>query len=139
MASNLYDLLRLSKQLPPERQLDSGEVEWSNKIPIAGSRNVDIYKGRYLQREDVMIKVIRTVNPKDEKNVEVCHPDSKIAPVIDISLADQTRGRTLGKHIRNGSGKAYYTILRFLHHRWPSSVSQYPGQCHTRLNTMSEL
>jgi hypothetical protein len=71
MASNLYDLLRLSKQLPPERQLDSGEVEWSNKIPIAGSRNVDIYKGRYLQREDVMIKVIRTVNPKDEKNVEV--------------------------------------------------------------------
>lgn len=71
MASNLYDLLRLSKQLPPERQLDSGEVEWSNKIPIAGSRNVDIYKGRYLQREDVTIKVIRTVNPKDEKNVEV--------------------------------------------------------------------
>ena len=72
MASNLYDLLRLSKQLPPVHQLDSGEVEWSDKIPVAGGRNVDIYKGRYLQREDVMIKVIRTINPKDERSVEVC-------------------------------------------------------------------
>ena len=40
MAKNLYSLL------------------W---VPIEGGRNVDMYMGRYLQSEDVRIKVMRTV------------------------------------------------------------------------------
>ena len=71
MAKNLYELLRLSNLVPPECQLDSGEVEWSGEV-IEGGKNVDMYKGRYLQSQDVRIKVIRSVNMKDEKTVEVC-------------------------------------------------------------------
>ena len=72
MAMNLYELLRLSNLVPPECQLDSGEVEWSGEIPGEGGKNVDMYKGRYLQSQDVKIKVIRFVNMKDQKTVEVC-------------------------------------------------------------------
>jgi serine/threonine protein kinase len=68
MASNLYELLRLSNELPPQRQLDSGEVEWTGKVPVGGSRNVDIYRGLYLKRENVTIKVIRSVK-KDEESI----------------------------------------------------------------------
>ena len=75
LAKNLYNLLRLSDRLPPERQLHSGMVEWSGEIPIEGGKNVDMYKGRYLQSEDVRIKVIRTVNMKDERTIEVCCRD----------------------------------------------------------------
>lgn len=70
MIKNLYDLLRLSNQLPPRCQLNSGEVEWSDDIPIS-TNNIDVYKGRFLRNEDVKIKVIRSINMKDEKNVEV--------------------------------------------------------------------
>jgi hypothetical protein len=68
MAKNLYNLLESSKLLPPECQLHSGMVE-----EIPGSRNVDIFKGRYLQSEDVRIKVVRTVNMKNENRVKVCY------------------------------------------------------------------
>ena len=73
MAKNLYDLLRLSDQLPPNCQLDSGEVEWSGDTPTMGSPNVEMHKGRFLHSEDVRIKVIRSIDLKDEKNVEVDH------------------------------------------------------------------
>ncbi len=72
MAKNLYNLLRLSSLLPPECQLHSGMVEWSGDVPIGSGRNVDMYKGRYLQSEDVRIKAMRTVNMKDENTVKVC-------------------------------------------------------------------
>ena len=78
MESNLYDLLRVSGQLPPQSQLESGEVQLMDSIPIAGSRNVDIYKGRYLQREDVMVKVIRSVK-KDDGNIQACCTDAQFA------------------------------------------------------------
>jgi len=71
MAKNLYRLLRLSNLVPPECQLDSGEIEWSGEVPIdGGNKNVDMYKGLYLQSEDVRIKVIRSVNMKDENTVK---------------------------------------------------------------------
>jgi hypothetical protein len=70
MASNLYDLLRLSHQLLPRLQLDSGEVEWSNDDPLYGWKDFTVFKGRYLKREDVMIKVIRSAK-KDEKRIDV--------------------------------------------------------------------
>ena len=72
MAENLYELLRSSGRVPPELELKSGEVEWPKEKPNGGS--VDICKGRYLQSADVRIKVIRSVNMKDEKTVMVCHP-----------------------------------------------------------------
>jgi hypothetical protein len=71
MAKNLYDLLRLSDQLPPNCQLNSGEVEWSGDMPTMGNPNVEMYKGRFLHSEDVMIKVICYIDVKDEKTVEV--------------------------------------------------------------------
>ncbi len=74
MAENLYELLWSSGRIPPECLLNSGEVEWWGEIPAEGSKNVDMYKGRYLHSQDVRIKVIRSVNMKDEKCVEVCHP-----------------------------------------------------------------
>ena len=75
MAKNLYNLLRLSTLLPPECQLHSGMVQWSGEVPIeGGNKNVDMYKGLYLESEDVRIKVIRTVNMKDDNTVKVCLP-----------------------------------------------------------------
>jgi hypothetical protein len=68
---NLHDLLLLSKQLPPNCQLNSGEVQWSGEIPAEGGKDVDLYKGRYLHSEDVKIKVVRSVNMKDENTVKV--------------------------------------------------------------------
>ncbi|KAF8633770.1 hypothetical protein AX15_001276 [Amanita polypyramis BW_CC] len=88
--SNLYDLLRMSGQLPPHSQLDSGEVQWTDRIPVSGSRNVDIYKGRYLQREDVMIKVIRSVK-MDEQSL------NRIKREIQLWATIYERDK--GKHI----------------------------------------
>ena len=77
MSENLYHLLQSSGLVPRELQLNSGEVEWTQEGSNVG--NVDMYKGRYLQSEDVRIKVIRSVNMKDEKAVRVSFPgtDSK--------------------------------------------------------------
>ena len=46
-----------------------------------------MYQGRYLQSEDVRIKVIRSVNMKDGNTVIVCHSDadSKYPPMTHIS------------------------------------------------------
>ncbi len=95
MAKNLYRLLQLSNLVPPECQLDSGEIEWSGEVPIeGGNKNVDMYKGLYLQSEDVRIKVIRSVNMKDENTVKVC-----------LSVV---------RNLRSGQGKTRYTILWIL-------------------------
>jgi hypothetical protein len=107
MAVNLYELLRLSNLVPPECQLDSGEVEWSGEVPIEGGKNVDMYKGRYLQSQDVRIKVIRSVNMKDEKTVEVCFRlwslacDSKYLQRIrrEVQLWAEIFRMDQGKHV----------------------------------------
>jgi hypothetical protein len=69
VATNLYDLLQLSNQLPPDCQLD-GMVELSRDMPIP-SGHADMCKGRYLYRKDVRIKVIRSANPKDPDTIKV--------------------------------------------------------------------
>jgi hypothetical protein len=92
MAKNLYSLLRLSKQLPPRCQLDSGEVEWSGEVHTMGTRNADMYKGRFLQSEDVRIKVIRSVNSNDEQSIEVCHSVTESLFVTHESSENQARG-----------------------------------------------
>lgn len=74
MAKNLYDLLQLSNQLPPDCRLD-GMVEWSGKA--TPGQNADTYKGRYLHSQDVRIKVIRSVNAGDEKSIKARHPNSE--------------------------------------------------------------
>ncbi len=92
MIKNLYDLLRLSNQLPPECQLNSGEVEWSDDIPTISTNNMDVYKGRFLRSEDVKIKVIRFVNMRDEKNVEVRHVGTESLSVTHMHPEGQARG-----------------------------------------------
>ena len=77
MAENLYELLWSSGRIPPDRLLNSGEVEWSGEIPTEGSKNVDMYRGRYLNSQNVRIKVIRSVDMKDENCVEVRLPGAK--------------------------------------------------------------
>jgi len=66
LATNLYDLLQLSNQLPPNCYLD-GMVELSHDVPISG----DMYKGRYLHSKDVRIKVIRSADPKYFNTINV--------------------------------------------------------------------
>lgn len=80
MAENLHKLLQSSGRVPPELQLNSGEVEWPKERFNSG--NVDICKGRYLHSEDVRIKVVRSVNMKDENAVRVSLPgaDPKYPP-----------------------------------------------------------
>ena len=61
MAQNLYKLLKLSSLAPPECQPNSGEVEWAGEVPIeGGTKNVAMYKGRYLQSEDVRSSTLLT-------------------------------------------------------------------------------
>jgi hypothetical protein len=71
MAENLYELLRSSGRIPPECQLNSKVVEWAGGRGMEDGNNVDMYKGRYLNSQDVRIKVIRSINMKDENNVKV--------------------------------------------------------------------
>ena len=107
MAINLYELLQLSNLVPRECQLDSGDIEWSGEIPIEGGKNVDMYKGRYRKSQDVRIKVIRSVNMKDEKTVEVCFRlwsvacDSKILKKIrrEVELWVKIYDVDKGSHI----------------------------------------
>jgi hypothetical protein len=104
MAQNLFKLLKLSNVAPPECQLDSGEVEWAGEVPIeGGTKNTDIYKGRYLQSEYVRIKVIRSVNMKNERTVEVCR-HAGILPNLRLKVPseDKTRGQVVGRYICNG-------------------------------------
>lgn len=119
MASNLYDLLRLSNQLPPQIQLDSGEVEWTNRVPTGGCKNVDIYKGRYLNREDVTIKVIRTVRKDEEtinrirREIELwakMHDIDKgrhIVPFYGFCTTDGVRLALISPWIAHGDALAY--------------------------------
>lgn len=94
LKTNLHNLLSSSKLLPPNCQLNSGEVQWSDEIPTEGSKNADIYKGRYLHSEDVRIKVFRSVNMKDEETVKVCLPgiDSTSLSATHIRSESQARG-----------------------------------------------
>ena len=71
MAENLYELLRSSGHIPPECLLNSKVVEWAGDRRMENDNNIDMYKGRYLNRQDVRIKVIRAVNMKDKNNVNV--------------------------------------------------------------------
>ena len=91
LKTNLHNLLSLSKLLPPNCQLNSGEVQWSDEIPTEGSKNGDIYKGRYLHSEDVKIKVIRSVNMKDEEIVKVCLPGIDVKPCPRLIYAQRVR------------------------------------------------
>lgn len=89
MAENLYELLWSSGRIPPECLLNSGEVEWSGEILAEGSKNVDMYRGRYLNSQNVRIKVIRSVNMIDEKCVEVCPPGTKASSILTMPIEDQ--------------------------------------------------
>jgi len=57
------------KQLLPNPQLNSGEVEWSSQA----SKNADMHKGRFLHCEDVRMRVIRAAEMRDERGVQVCY------------------------------------------------------------------
>ncbi|KAJ3710941.1 kinase-like domain-containing protein [Lentinula raphanica] len=65
LASNLYELQQISDNLLPNMNLQSGEVVREGNFPVSGTAAMDIYKGRYLNREDVAIKVVRAVNSNE--------------------------------------------------------------------------
>ena len=104
MSENLYHLLQSSGLVPRELQLNSGEVEWTQEGSNVG--NVDMYKGRYLQSEDVRIKVIRSVNMKDEKTVRVSFPDADLKYPPRDSLAFRELG------VRSSCGRDYIKWIK---------------------------
>ncbi|KAJ3903461.1 kinase-like domain-containing protein [Lentinula edodes] len=65
LASNLYELQQRTDTLLPNMNLQSGEVVREGNFPVSGTAAMDIYKGRYLNREDVAIKVVRAVNSNE--------------------------------------------------------------------------
>ena len=71
MAKNLFELLQSSGRIPPECQLNSKVVEWDERKHMTNGNNIDMYKGRYLDSQDVRIKVIRSIDMRDEKSVKV--------------------------------------------------------------------
>ncbi|KAF8736279.1 hypothetical protein AX14_000540 [Amanita brunnescens Koide BX004] len=120
MAENLYELLWSSGRIPPDRLLNSGEVEWSGEIPTEGSKNVDMYRGRYLNSQNVRIKVIRSVDMKDENCVERIRREvemwvkifdvdrgSHIIPFYGFYSPDGLRLALVSPWIDNGNALAY--------------------------------
>jgi hypothetical protein len=69
LAKNLYVLLRLSNQVPPECRLDSGEVAYD--VHAISNEDVDMYKGRFLYSQDVRIKVIRSPIKDHRESIRV--------------------------------------------------------------------
>ena len=88
MAENLYELLRSSGRIPPECQLNSKVVEWAGERRMENGNNIDMYKGRYLNSQDVKIKVIRSINMKNENNVKVRLIDVGSSLVTQCALED---------------------------------------------------
>ena len=72
LSRNLYDLQLSTKILLPDPNLVSGEITEIEPRAVFGTANVDIYRGRYLRRETVAIKVVRAVEG-DEHTMRVSH------------------------------------------------------------------
>ncbi|KAF9256249.1 kinase-like protein [Marasmius fiardii PR-910] len=65
-ASNLYELQVTTKTLLPNPQLVSGEITDVEERAVTGTSAMDIFRGRYLHRETVAIKVMRSL-PANER------------------------------------------------------------------------
>jgi hypothetical protein len=55
---------------------------------MENGNNIDMYKGRYLNSQDVKIKVIRSINMKNENNVKVRLIDVGSSLVTQCALED---------------------------------------------------
>ncbi|KAF9256245.1 kinase-like protein [Marasmius fiardii PR-910] len=64
-ASNLYELQVTTKTLLPNPQLVSGEITDIEKQPVSGTTTMNIFRGRYLRRRPVAIKVMRSVDANE--------------------------------------------------------------------------
>ncbi|KAF8328330.1 kinase-like domain-containing protein [Amanita rubescens] len=110
MAKNLYDLLQLSNQLPPNCQLDSRMVEWAGEAPFAGDRNAEMYEGRYLRSQDVRIKVIRSRIRREVELWSKIHNTDQgkhIIPFCGFYSPDGVRLALVSPWISNGDALAY--------------------------------
>ncbi|KAF8351809.1 kinase-like domain-containing protein [Amanita rubescens] len=128
MAKNLYDLLQLSNQLPPDCQLD-GMVEWSGEATPSG-QNADMYKGRYLHSQDVRIKVIHSVNAGDKKSIKALRREVElwataqekdhgkhIIPFYGFFTPDGLRLALVSPWMKNGDALAYVKANEFLDYK----------------------
>ncbi|KAF9257440.1 kinase-like protein [Marasmius fiardii PR-910] len=61
ISKNLYGLQVTTKTLLPDLHLVSGEITDIEEQAVSGTTSMDIFRGRYLQKERVAIKVMRSV------------------------------------------------------------------------------
>ncbi|KAF9256247.1 kinase-like protein [Marasmius fiardii PR-910] len=62
ISKNLHDIQASTKTLLPNLHLVSGEITDIEEQAVSGTTSMDIFRGRYLQKEKVAIKVMRSVN-----------------------------------------------------------------------------
>ncbi|KAG7090219.1 hypothetical protein E1B28_011820 [Marasmius oreades] len=62
LSQNLHDLQVTAKTLLPNPHLVSGEITDIEERAVTGTTSMDIFRGRYLHKERVAIKVLRSVS-----------------------------------------------------------------------------
>ncbi|KAL0566628.1 hypothetical protein V5O48_011624 [Marasmius crinis-equi] len=66
LSQNLYEIQVTTSLLLPDPHLHSGEITDIETRAVMGTGAMDIYRGKYLQREKVAIKVVRAVEGNED-------------------------------------------------------------------------
>ncbi|KAK1216148.1 hypothetical protein PQX77_021227 [Marasmius sp. AFHP31] len=119
LSQNLYQLQITTKVLLPEPNLVSGEITGMEKRAVAGTATVDVYRGQYLQREKVAIKVVRAVEGDGHtmrrflREVQIWEKiwsidqGTHILPFYGFSQVDEGRPYMVSPWQENGTALAY--------------------------------
>ncbi|KAJ8077726.1 hypothetical protein PM082_002159 [Marasmius tenuissimus] len=119
LSQNLYQLQTTTKTLLPDPNLVSGEISGIEPRAVAGTVTVDIYRGRYLHRETVAIKVVRAVEGDGNtmrrflREVQIWNKiwsidqGTYILPFYGFSQVDEGRPYLVSPWQKNGTALGY--------------------------------